>query len=569
MNNHTTNTNRYLQDIQQLRYKFYQLDHKDPQQLKRWFDEYSYLSTNDHAQIANKSAYYIRKLKKLAGIKSKMPANIPPPNIRNSINTINVPDNWDDPEWLSKAINIYSIKSLAAACHVTRNTIRKRINQYQLKIIPKPISKNKCCTWNWCNKHYTELGWSQAKCAQKAGISQQAFANWLNHYKIPVRTKRETIKSHNQVQLWVRKLFDQLTKQPIVNKVFLRSDHIHVRFKNYFWETYYVQEWPANKRRPKLSYIIDSQQALIENVPQVLSEYENESFEDVYDKNGIIQKPHIIINRDQFEQASLLEQRLALHEFCRQITQRGWIWPEHPEHILQAEYEKMLQFKESKYIVNGIFSIFANNGMKPAPGRRIIEHFFDISEFADVFRSPRLVMKILNELASRSDLKLNTHNMLRIFSCGEGRLPGNHRLFRMFDPVAYSVIFKRLGINGSILDISPGYGNRAIAAAINQLKYYTMPDDRFNKALSKGFAEFCGLDYTPWEQNQVDLLIYDNNFDTPNMSVINDYMSFAKRMIIFVPNRLKVEYQAKYKPESVIKLKTKWFQRSPDYLFLW
>ena len=569
MNKKAINTDKYHQEIQRLRKLFNQIDHKDPQQLKQWFDQYSYLSTNDHAQIADRSAYYIRKLKKLAGIQHKMPANIPPPPKHRRVNTIQAPENWDNPEWLSKAINIYSIKAIAEACRTTRITIRKRIKQYQLKKIPRPISKNKCCTWDWCNTHYTQLGWSQAKCAQKAGIGQQAFASWLNYYKIPVRNKRETTKSHHQVQLWVRKLFDQLSKQPIVNKVFLRHDHIHVRFKNYFWETYYVLNWPEGKRRPQLSYIVDSEQAKIENVPQVLAEYEDESFEPAYDHRGIITKPHIIINRTQFRQASLIEQRLAVHEYCRQITQRGWIWPEHPENILHAEYEKMLQFKESKYITNGVFSIFANNGMKPAPGRRIIEHFFDISEFADTFRSPRLVMKMLNELANRDDLKFNTHNLLRIFSCEEARLPGNHKLFRMFDPVAYSVIFNRLGVKGSIFDVSPGYGNRAIAAAINGLKYYTIPDDRFNKALAKGFTHFCALDYTAWDGDQVDLLIYDNNFDTPDMSIIEDYMSYAKRMIIFVPNRLKIEYQAKYRPESVIQLKTKWFQKMPDYLFLW
>jgi hypothetical protein len=291
--------------------------------------------------------------------------------------------------------------------------------------------------------------------------------------------------------------------------------------------------------------------------------------EEIYDENGIIQTPHIMINRKDLNKASLIEKRLAVHEYCRQLTQRQWMWPEHPEHVLLEEWAKLRAFKPAKYMYDGMFSVFARSGKHPAPGRRLIEHFFDVQEFGDIFRSPRLVMRMLNELVDRKDLLFNFHNVLRIFSCGAVVLPPRYPKFRMSDPAAYAVIFQRLGVKGKILDLNPGFGNRAIASALECLEYYTIPDDRFKKALDKGFADFIELDYHEWDGEKVDVLLYDNNFDAPDMKKVLKYLKYAKRMMVFVPHSKKLAYQTKYKPKSVIKLKTRWYQKAPDYIFIW
>lgn len=564
-----TNTRTtYTEDLLELRREFAAIDKKDPKAIRRWFKSHPSLTTNDHAQIADSTTYYIRQLKKRAGIKGRMPKNLPKSTATKKVVSLVPPDNWDDPIWLDKIAGIYPVYQIAIACGVSRRTILRRFDKYGITKRASTKPKNKCCTWDWCHKHYVEFGWGQARCAKKAGICQQTFANWLNIFKIPVRTSRETLKGHIHVQLWVRELFDKLQTHPTVRKVYLRKDHIHVRFMNYFWETYYVNRLPTG-RRPPLSYIITKEDARLEKVPQVLPEYEIDLFEEIHDENGIIQTPHIIINRRDLKRASLIEKRLAVHEYCRQITQRRWMWPEHPEHVILEEWEKLQEFKPAKYMYNGMFSVFARTGKKPPPGRRLIEHFFDVEEFNEVFRSPRLVMRMLNELVDRNDLLFNFHNILRIFSCGAATMPPRYPRFRMSDPAMYAVIFQRLGINGSILDLSPGFGNRAIASALECLEYYTVPDERFQKALDKGFAEFIELDYHRWDGQKVDVLLYDNNFEAPNMGMVKKYIKHAKRMMVFVPHSHKLDYQVKYKPESVIKLKTRWFQKAPDYIFIW
>lgn len=557
----------YIKDLSELRIKFEKVDKNDPESLRNWFNSYNYLSTNDFAQIANRSVSYIRRLKKKANIIGKMPPCLPKSKATPKINNLIPPENWDTYEWFNKVVGIYSVEQISKACNISRRTVGRRLAKYGLRNTFSTKSNNKCCTKAWCYKYYVELGWSQDKCAKKAGVCQQTFANWLNRFKIPVRTARESLRSHTNVQLWVRELIDKLKKQSTVRKVFLRDNHIHVRFKNYFWETYYVNKLDTN-RRPPLSYIITKEDAKLVNVPQVYSEYESDILNAQYDENGIIQSPHIIINRKEFIKSSLIEQRLAAHEFCRQITQRNWMWPEHPEYILLEEWDKLQKFKPSKYINNDTFSIFVRSGQKPAPGRRLIEHFFDISEFSHTFKSPRLVMKMINKLASRNDLIFNFHNLLRIFSCGEITFP-NHPTFRMFDPAAYTVLFRQLGIKGRILDLKPGFGNRAIASAMENLEYYTISDTRFKMAINKGFDSFIGLNYHEWNNDKVDVLIYDDNFNLSDMKKVIEYTKYAKRMLVFVPHSHKLEYQAKFKPQSMIKIKTKWFQKSPDYIFIW
>ena len=557
----------YSDDLLELRRKFETVDQENPKAIRRWFESQPHLSTNDHAQITDTSIYYIRKLRAKVGIRGKTPAHIPKSAAVPKIVNITPPEDWDNPEWLGKVAGVYSLQRVAEACGVSKRTILRRLDKYGITKRITTFSKNKNCTWDWCNKYYTELGWNQSRCAKKAGICQQTFAKWLNHFKIPVRTSRETQKGHTQVQLWVRELFEKLQAQPTVRKVYLRKDHIHVRFMDYFWETYYVTLPPG--RRPPLSYIITKEDARLIKVPPVVPEYESDMLEEIYDEDGIIQTPHIIINRKDLSKASLIEKRLAVHEYCRQITRRQWMWPEHPDHILLEEWTKLRGFKPSKYMYDGMFSVFARSGKKPAPGRRIIEHFFDVQEFGEVFRSPRLVMRILNEMVDRKDLLFNFHNALRIFSCGAVTMPQRYPKFRMSDPAAYAVIFQRLGVKGKILDLTPGFGNRAIASALECLEYYTIPDDRFQKALDKGFADFVELDYHEWNGEKVDVLLYDNNFDAPDMKKVLKYLKHAKRMMVFVPYSLKLDYQVKYKPKSVIKLKTRWFQKVPDYIFIW
>lgn len=554
-------------DIRVRQLEFASIDKSNPDQLKNWFIKYRYLSTNDHAQIAQKSTWYIRKLKRLAGLTTKSPTKKPIPKPIYFPSSIVVATDWDTEAWLSKAINIYTISAIAKACGVSPRTIRRRVKYYSISKIAKPRIKNKCFTKEWCYLHYIKLGWNQTKCAQKAGICQQTFVNWLNYFNIPVRTAQASLVACTNHKLWVKQLYHDLQQQPIVSKVFLRSDHIHVRFKDYFWESYYF-DGKSTIKRPIWSYFVTPEDSMIKCVPVVLPEHESDCLDTILDQDGLIKSPHLIISRHKLNASSFVEQRLAIHDFCRHVTQRGWIWPEHPIATLNRDLQQINRYNTIKYIKKDVYDIYAHLGCLSTPGRKIIEHFFDLSDHANTFTSPRLVIKILNILLSKKRLKFNTHNMLRIYSSGAAFLPGNRTQLRIFDPASYAVIFKRLRLSGSILDLTPGYGNKAIAAALAGLQYYTIPTIQFTKAIDKGFADFCKIDYAPWDNQNVDLLLYDNQFMPPDMGIVDKYMDHAKRLMVYVPRHLKELYTHKLKPDLILQIRTRSHQ-PPDYLFIW
>ena len=555
----------YHNEISKLRSEFELVDLSNTEQVLEWFVKHSHLSTNDHAQIANKSSSYIRKLKKSVGLSNN---NYKPPSTNTKsikIITLSVPTNWDSKQWLSCVSKVYSISSIAKACGVSRRTILRKLAKYDIKRYKLPISTNKCCTWDWCNLHYNELGWSQSKCAKKAGICQQTFANWLNHFKIPVRSNSESIHKSSTVRLWVRKLKNQLTDIPIVRKVYLRKDHIHVRFKNYFWESYYFVQ--TNKKLPPYSYYITKKDSIINKIPAVYPEYELEIDQNILNDDGLINSPHIIINRSDIKSSSFIEKRLALHEFCRQITTRKWEMPSHPQDILIQEYD-YLSSKPSLKIIDGALTIFCNN--KKLTGRKIMESFHDIRDKTEIFKSPKYTIKLLNNLLNRKDLKFNLHNLLRLYSAGVVKIPKSYSTYRMINPAIYLKIFDILKIDGSVLDLKPGYGSKAIAASIAGLSYYTTDDHNFNQALKRGFGDFLKLKHKQWRNNKVDLILLDNNFDgVPNLVDLKEYLKFGTKLIIYVPNDCKEEYYKKLSPKSIIPIKTKWYQNQVDYLFVW
>ena len=349
----------YLDDLRELRQKFSLVNKQDSNALRRWFDEYPYLGTNDHAQIANRSAGYIRKLKKRAGINGIMPANLPISKSQPKIINITVPANWDNPNWLRQMMQIYSMSNIADAVGLHRRSIYHRCKKYNITDRVGTQPRNKCCTRDWCTEHYVNQGLNQTKCAKLAGVCQQTFANWLNRFKISVRTSRETQKLHINIQFWVRELFHKLKEQPTVRKVFLRNDHIHVRFMNYFWETYYIDRPFKNDKRLAHSYVITKKDASLIKVPQIFPEFEV----NLLDADNSC---HIAINRQELNKASFIERRLAIHEYCRQFTQRKWLWPEYPDNILRAEWDKMCDYKEVKYLKSDGFTAFAHHGNKPA-----------------------------------------------------------------------------------------------------------------------------------------------------------------------------------------------------------
>lgn len=551
---------RYEDDINELRRQFAKVDTDDPTSIQKWFAEHPYLTTNDHARIADKSTHWVRRMKRRANIKGRTPANLPKSTRRKKVDTLVAPTDWDNEEWLRKAAKFHAVIEISRATGVSTRTIYRRLRKYDIEPLGEKIlePKNPYFTHQWCYEHYVTRGWGQSKCAKTAGVCQQTFSNWLNKLKIPVRSNTESHNKHKDTKIWVRKAIHNLKNQDIVRRVYLRDDHIHVRFMNFFWESYYI-EMPKRKKRIPHSFSITKEEAKLEKVPPTVLEYESSM-------DGTELYPaHVTIRRKEWKKASFLEQRLALHEFTRVINRRGWVWPTYPDKVIEAELERLRNSNQAKFMDKGVFTAHPRYGRRETAGFRIIEHFFGLEPLWEaVFKSPKRTMRVMNEL-SKLNSRINFHNAIRV-ACYHNSDPSWK--IKIYDPGMYTWIFKRLGLKGTVLDLYPNNGHRAIACAVSGLKYTTVPTPQFQKAIDNGFAEFIGLDYEPYDGGKVDIVLSDDDFRHTNIDKAMEYASRTKRLLHFVERRNKGAAQAKYKPERIIQVKTNIYRTLPDYLFI-
>lgn len=543
--------NSYLDDTALLREQFAQVDFTDIGSIQKWFADHPYLTTNDHAQIANRSTLWIRQQKRKAGIKSRTPPVLPVAKpIKKPL--IDVPPDWDTKEWLEWASTRYTIRRIALSTGKSMRTIYSRYKKWGLKPTYVSKSQNPCCTEEWVREHYVNQRLSQKECAKLAGICTQAFANWLNRFKIAVRT-REGNGDNRDVSIWRRQLVHKLNEQEIVRRVFVRDDHIHVRFRNYYWESYFFGDNIGKHSIPR-SYIINETTPL-NHVPIIMSEYASSM-------NNEGHPAHIAISPKEWKHANMLERRIALHHFTWIINRRGYLHPSYPQGVIKSEFEKLVNSPASIYLTKNVFQAHPRRGNKSTYGFRIVMHYFGLDDMAKDLTSPRLVMKALN-IASEKYRRINFEILARIM-CSYERT----RKIRVYDPGIYRWIFQHLGINGTVLDLNPSNGHRAIACAAAGLKYTTVVTPKFQNAIDSGFLEFLGLDFEPYTGQKVDCILNDADFDHTPITPALELAGKTRRILQFVRHHKRAAFVKKFPQATSLRLKTRILQSTPDYLFI-
>lgn len=555
---------RSLATLEELRAAFKRVNRHDPKALRLWFDTHQHLSTHDHAQVAGLSAWTIRQLKKRAGIRGNGPA-VGPQVITVRCDPAEVPPaNWkDDPDWLRRTLELYDVSKIARMVGRDRNVVKAALKRHNIPTKNRrdaTKSKNPHCSHAWCWKHYVEQGLSQEKCAKLAGIAQQTFGDWLNRFNIPVRDAEQTERGRKLISFWEKTLIHKLRQSPTVRRVYVRDGYIHVRYKNYFWENYYTIP-RANLKRPWTYYKIDPDVARLDKVPAVYPEFGT-------DITGTALYPaHITISRPDLKRASLLERRVAIHEFVRQLVTRGWMDLTYPDEVLREDLERMRTFDMADYLENGGLTAVPLTVRQPA-GRKVMLNFFDFSAMWEYLRKPRIAVRLCNALLAKT-VPFNITNMFQLLAMNDERIiPVSWgKRVPIPDATVYCALFRKLGITGSILDVNVGHGNRAVACAASGLSY-TTADPAFQHALDRGFVETMGVDWRPYEGQRVDVALYDEGFCKPQMDKVLPYLDKAGKLIVFCPYQHKHEV-LKYKPSAAVRIRTSLFNKTPHYLFVW
>lgn len=538
-------------------------DSRDIPALQKWFKDHSHLSINDLAQLADLSANTIRKLKKKAGFKPQArPKKIPSYRPIRQTPTIEVPLDWrNDLDWLRMVVNTHGFQQLCRLVDRNVKTVSEILKKRGIKSRSSKEavkSKNKFCTKAWCHHHYVVLGYPQHQCAELAGICTQTFSHWLNRFKIPVRDEEQAHTGRKAITLWEKDFIGKLRQKSIVRRVYVRDGYIHVRFRNYYWENYYTREMD-NLKRPYTYFRIDQENSQLNRIPAVHYEY------GVDVEGQPLHPAHISLSRADLKAATMVERRLAIHEYARRLLMRDWVQPSFPEMVLAEDFRRVQALDAAVYLDNGGFTSYPKIDLGDPPGRKLMMAYFDFSEFQALMRRPRLMVRYLTTLEKRT-VPFNLFNLLLTMAHNSGFVYRRGAI-NIPDPMVYAAIFKHLGLGGTLLDVKPGKGNRAVAAAAVGLNY-TTSDPSFQNSLALGFQETTGLNYVPDRGQKVDVVLYDEGFRPPDMQKVLPYLDRAKKLMVFCPRSHSQEV-LKYKPREAIKVRTRWFRKDPDHIFIW
>jgi hypothetical protein len=353
--------------------------------------------------------------------------------------------------------------------------------------------------------------------------------------------------------LWVKLLACQLEQTDIIEFANIRPNTLQAAYKTGVREIYYFKVRKHKKKRGDNCFVVCPKTAAIRREVPIFKEFH----EDILDDSPTY---HWCINRKQFNVATFMERRIAMHRLLREILvtkmQPDW----YPYHLLESDWEQLKNTSLDRYSVNGSITCFPRQGNKAPKHYRILEHFFDVGSGI----SDSALWNALIYICKKGVKRINSSNVRKLAKYFVRR--------RIIDPLAYCTLFKSLGITGAVGDLHPGFGSKALACAIMGLPYYTVKDDRFQSALDKGFSSLTRADFGWLDGQQVELLISDNNFSGFCMPD-GDLLDRAKSMLCYVPKAKKPELLAEYNPTNILQIydfpKEARTFKDPNYLFLW
>jgi len=177
------------------------VDFKDQTSVKQFLTKYNKLSETKLAQIAGVSRGTIQYWKRKFGMtnQNNIPEHLPKkaPSVTKPLAP--APSDWDCKEWLEEMYitNGYGTRIIGKLVGKHPNIVYKKLKKYGIttrSIKEATVSKNKYCDYTWLYKHYIEMRWSLAKCAEYADVSPSTIINWLVRFKIPVRDSNGTTR---------------------------------------------------------------------------------------------------------------------------------------------------------------------------------------------------------------------------------------------------------------------------------------------------------------------------------------------------------------------------------------
>jgi hypothetical protein len=353
------------------------------------------------------------------------------------------------------------------------------------------------------------------------------------------------------VPLWVKLLASQLEQTDIIKAAYLEKDSINAVYKTGVREIYKFKIKRRTKHRGDNCFIIKPGLSVIRQELQIFKEFFNNPLDDspTY---------HWCINRNQYREATFIERRIAVHHLLREILNTKPQPDCYPYEVLEQDWAYLQQLEYDRYLVNGAVNCFPAGRL--APHIRILEHFFNPG--GDL--SGRALWAGLRKVVSRKRIRINSSNIRKAARWYTRR--------RIINPLVYCALFRALKITGPVGDLHPGFGSKALACALLDIPYFTVKDEQFQRALDLGFSSLTRTDFGWLENQELELLISDNNFESFHMPT-GDILNQTRRMLCYASRDERQELIEKFSPTSVLQLYDDSVEakilRESNYLLLW
>jgi hypothetical protein len=349
----------------------------------------------------------------------------------------------------------------------------------------------------------------------------------------------------------VKLLASQLEQTDIIKTAYLRPTTIQAVYKTGIRELYYFKVKKRKKKRHDNTFVVNPKLAAIRQELQVFKEYR-------YDPLDESPTYHWCINRNQFNEATLMERRIAMHHLLREILKTKPEPDWYPEEILEKDWEQLQNANSDKHLINGAITCFPRGRIPPY--FRILEHFFN----PGANQTGKVLWTALRTVCDKKKVRISSSNIRKVTRWFTRR--------RVINPLVYCALFKSLNVTGVVADLHPGFGSKALACAMMGLPYLTIKDDRFQRALDLGFASFLRADFGWFENQNVELLISDNNLDGFHMPS-NDVLNCTQRMICYASRDDKLKLIEQHNPTNVLQLYDHAVEskllRESNYFLLW
>lgn len=564
----------------------------DIDKLKKFFEDNKLCGNHELARMAKVRLPQITEWKKLCGI-HKPRKNFRFPGIYKPAarNVERLPEgfNWDNPEWFREQYEVkrFGVNSICKMTGKNPGFIYRRLKRYEIKIrntTTSRLSQNKYFNKEWLIQHIINEGMTLKTVAKIAGVRMLTVQNWLVRFDIQTRDINNAIhiadaRIHNtktlrpnqtvNIDIRIKKLVDNLKHHPLVESAEYNFNEVKVNFKHGLVESWLLPTsdqkklWPYCgmyhfERLPEDLKDIDQ----ISKIP-IRSEFNISSLDPNYDSL----KHLFIVKKSDYRGKNIPSIRMMVHNLINEILARGWKDIKYPEDIVINDYDKLRNYNLNKFFYSGLIRVLE----KKYVGMRLIEHFMPMGDvginrtYKEAWVDPTTLRVAITDLINKRK-SITIRNIMSAIT--RAKNPKREVRFRILSPNMYRLLFKTLGVSGKVADITPCYGSKAIACAIENIDYYKINhlNDNFTALL-----KFLGVNHNIIKDEIYDWILLDNDMrDNPSLlKNVKEWKDKAKNIFLFVLKERSEELKSILQPKRIYNIQSRVnTELGPDSIFI-